>query len=102
MEQRITPLRFLSACSSSVLRAFPKMPLDPLTCVSLKYPAPVCDDCCRVMVSVAMIFNPSSPNAVTVTYYRCEQCGHTLGAPRRRKRNCNHFTQFVGLPPTGA
>lgn len=51
---------------------------------SLKYPAPICDDCGCVMATVATVLHPSAPHSVTFTSYRCQRCGCTLGAPRLR------------------
>ena len=58
-----------------------EMPLDPITCICLNFPAPACEDCASAMVTVTTF--SSTPGATTVTSYLCQKCGRTHGAPRR-------------------
>ena len=58
---------------------------DPFTFVAMKFPAPVCDDCAIPMVTATTIFHQKATTTPKVTFYQCQRCGCTLGAPLGRQ-----------------
>jgi hypothetical protein len=54
---------------------------DPLIYTAMKFPAPVCDDCAIPMLTMTCILQHKAAKAPKVTYYQCQSCGCTLGAP---------------------
>jgi len=83
------------------------MPSDPITYIALKFPAPVCDDCCLPMVTVTAIRRHALPDVVKVIFFsvpkmrvhawrdtptwrtqKCCPCPFGLYAPSVSTRNC--------------
>jgi hypothetical protein len=58
--------------------------VDSFTYTAMKFPAPVCDDCAIPMVTATAIFRHGTAKTPKVTFYQCQKCGCTLGAPLGR------------------
>jgi hypothetical protein len=75
----------LSVQSTLRTNRAPMFAADPLTYTAMKFPAPVCDDCAIPMVTATTIFHHKTTKTPKVTFYQCQKCGCTLGAPLGRQ-----------------
>jgi hypothetical protein len=57
--------------------------MEPVTFLAIQYPAPICERCGQIMLTVTTVHKRLKSEPLKVISYRCQRCGYTLGDPRR-------------------
>jgi hypothetical protein len=57
--------------------------MEPITYMAIKYPAPICERCGQLMLTVTTVHHRKKSKPLKVISYRCQRCGCTLGDGRR-------------------
>jgi RNase P subunit RPR2 len=57
---------------------------NPITHLAIKFPAPICEGCDQVMLTVTEVYSRRHSESLKLVSYKCQRCGSTLGKLQQR------------------